>query len=1222
MFGEIFRFEVAHQLRRRATWLQFALVLGLFVLLTVATSFPGARSSGYFFNAPFAIASACIFGAFIGVVVTAGIAGDAAARDVQTRLAPLMYTTPVGKAAYLGGRFLGAFTVSALLLLAIPLAQALALLQPGLEPELIAPVTLASYALPYFILLVPTAFATCALLFSAAVLARRAMAAYVGAAFLGIAALFTNAFVAQIKGMWGLAKLLDPFPVSVMSELSGSLTPAQKNTWVLATDPSTLANRAVWIGVGCVVLAFAFARFAFGHEAEAGRRPWPWRARKADAAAAVAPDFADASRVEMLAPLPRAIAQRFDTRARLLQLRAATARAFGDIARSRGVYAVLAIALVVALTGPELMEHMGVPIVPVTGYIAQVLSGADDFFGFVAPLLCVFYAGELVWRERDAGIAALVDAAPVPDWLPLLGKGLGLGLALAAWQGLLMLAGITTQLLMGHHDLQPLLWLQILFGLGLPKFLLFGVLAIAVHVLVNQKFLGHLLALAAYAVMLFGPKFGLEHHLLRYATSPDWTFSDIAGFRGGLMPWAWFTLYWAGWALLLAMGTRLLWVRGVEGGTGARWRMAKARVTRPVLALASVAALVIVGAGGFIFYNTNVLNTYASESQLDQQRVDYERKYARYADLPQPTLAATKLDVELYPDQSRATVVGTHTFVNRTAKPIATLHVETSADVDTTALAFDRPARVVSDDAVLRHRIVQLATPLQPGEALDLAFTLSYGGHGFSHAGAHDAIAPRVSHFEEDWMPLLGYQRSREVNDSGARHKLGLPAKPEIPPLTDTAAINDLRGVERIQVDTTVGTVAGQTAVAPGRLRGEWSTGGRRHFHYITDQGMRGGYAIYSARYALYRTRWRDVPITVYYHPTHALNVARMARASQASLDDYTRRFGPYPARQLSLVESAAFEIGAHAHPTSIQYFEAFALMNPAADTRGIDFVSAVIGHELAHQWWGNQVTPASVAGAPFVAESLAWYSAYGVIARTAGPASLAALMDLFRESYLGPRARDGVPLLESADQFTGYRLGPFSLVALREAIGDAAVDRGLRNFFVRFKDGGAPLPTSLDLYAALREQTPPARRVLLADLLARNTFWDLRTRAASATRVGPAADDLWRVTLDLHVSKVSVDRKGAETPRPLVEPIELGVYAPYGPNDEPGKLLYLRKHRLRVGEQRVVLLVHGQPGRAGIDPRAVYIDTVQQNNVRAVVASGGTSTGASTGAGTTPGGP
>jgi hypothetical protein len=41
------------------------------------------------------------------MLVTAGIFGDAASRDVQTRMHALFYTSPLREAHYLGGRFLG-----------------------------------------------------------------------------------------------------------------------------------------------------------------------------------------------------------------------------------------------------------------------------------------------------------------------------------------------------------------------------------------------------------------------------------------------------------------------------------------------------------------------------------------------------------------------------------------------------------------------------------------------------------------------------------------------------------------------------------------------------------------------------------------------------------------------------------------------------------------------------------------------------------------------------------------------------------------------------------------------------------------------------------------------------------------------------------------------------------------------------------------------------------
>ncbi len=69
------------------------------------------------------------------VLVTAALAGDAATRDVQVRMEPLVYTTPVGKGAYLGGRLLAAFALNALVLLAVPAGLLLATFAPKMPPH-------------------------------------------------------------------------------------------------------------------------------------------------------------------------------------------------------------------------------------------------------------------------------------------------------------------------------------------------------------------------------------------------------------------------------------------------------------------------------------------------------------------------------------------------------------------------------------------------------------------------------------------------------------------------------------------------------------------------------------------------------------------------------------------------------------------------------------------------------------------------------------------------------------------------------------------------------------------------------------------------------------------------------------------------------------------------------------------------------------------------------
>ncbi len=136
---EIFRFEMTLQARRISTWFYFVVLLGFTYMMGTEEYVSNARNGGYFLNAPFVIASVATIGSMIGLLITASLAGDAGARDVQTRMHPLLYTTPVGKANYLRGRFLAAFILNLLILVAVPVGLVLAALVPRAEADLIGP---------------------------------------------------------------------------------------------------------------------------------------------------------------------------------------------------------------------------------------------------------------------------------------------------------------------------------------------------------------------------------------------------------------------------------------------------------------------------------------------------------------------------------------------------------------------------------------------------------------------------------------------------------------------------------------------------------------------------------------------------------------------------------------------------------------------------------------------------------------------------------------------------------------------------------------------------------------------------------------------------------------------------------------------------------------------------------------------------------------------------
>jgi ABC-2 type transport system permease protein len=1206
---EIVRFELVYQLRRKSTWLFFTLFM--FPLIGVTTeNLRNSSSDDILFNAPLPIAESSVIWSLVALLVLAAFAGDAATRDVSTRMEPLLRAAPIDGWACVGGRFLGVFLLAAMWLLIVPAVRIYAgLVHWGLEASDVGPFAWTPHVQSYFLLILPNVFVSTALMFALAALVRHALAAYVAAALLFIATQGA-VFVADTLGQWQLGSLLDPAGVAAIEWITATWSPIEVNEKSVSFEGALLLNRVLWLASACAALVLTVRRYAVAGDVGALR--W-WQRRRLPVTHPVA---SDADRVSVRAGADLAGAS-------VALERAASAppvpRAFGAAARLRQTLAItrdslramltvwtwllVPVFLIRVMATIDAIEGMGAGtmVLPTTDRILAPIETDAPPLALAILMFPVLLAGHLVWRERDANLDGLIDSTPVPSGIRFVGKLLALWLVMIALHVLLIVAGVVAQVSLGWYDLEPALYLK-LVALRLVDPLVYALFAMCVHVLVNQKHVGHILVLALIlAPRILAAQLGLEHPLVLLGSEPNWRYSPISGFGPFVAPVLWFELYWAAWAVLFAIVARLFWVRGAERGLGERLRVARGRLRGRTAGALVVALALVAAVGGYIFYNTNVLNDYQTSAERTMRQVEYERQFRRYLSAPQPQLTAAFLNVELHPDRREAEIRGVHRLVNRTARPIDTVHVAVSYAGETGAMEFDRPARaaLLADD--LGHRAYVLGQPLQPGDALEMSWLVRHRPRGFPAGDISTAVVENGSFLTmSDWVPHVGYLPVRELSDANLRRQNGLPERPPIPSLYDLEARRQSPNRGFIDLDVTIGTAAGQTAIAPGVLQREWTEGGRRYFHYRTDAPVGQGYALFSADYAVRKARWRDVELEVAHHPAHTLNVDRMIRGMQASLEQLSARFGPYPYKTLRFVEYPGEGGSLHAASATIWYRELFSLFDPEHDYRRLDLPFAVTGHEVAHQWWGGQ--GALVEGVAFLGESLAWYSALGVVEQELGAEQLDRLLAFMRETYLRLRPRAGVPLLRAFDSVLAYREGPFAMYALREYIGADKVDAALQQFREHYTSTEPPFATTLDLYAELQAVTPESLQYLLADLFERNTFWELRATEASARQM-PNGE--WEVTFQVDARKVAVDELGVETPYEMNDLIEVGVYAPAEPERGEtagaeagaGVPLYVAMHRIRTGPQTITITVPQRPARAGIDPRHLLIDVEPGDN-------------------------
>ncbi|MEG1118036.1 MAG: hypothetical protein RSE46_23580, partial [Janthinobacterium sp.] len=375
----------------------------------------------------------------------------------------------------------------------------------------------------------------------------------------------------------------------------------------------------------------------------------------------------------------------------------------------------------------------------------------------------------------------------------------------------------------------------------------------------NNKFIGYLLVILLMVAQMVLGMLHLEHNLYAFGGTPAIQYSDMNGYGHFLTGWAWFALYWSLFTVALVMLARAFWVRGLAAGWRARLRLARQRLQGRAGAALAVVLLCWAGTGGWIFYNTNVLNQYETSDVSMDKRARYEKLYKQYKDLPQLKITDIQADVDIYPEQRKVLIKGHYVLQNKTTQALDTLRIQLDPELETAWLNL--PAhKTVLDDKELGFSILKLAQPLAPGATLPLDFTVAVTHAGFTNSGAPDQVNLNGSFFNnQSFFPHFGYAQHMELTDRNERRKRGLGEPQRMAKLEDSAAYgNTVLGgdADWVHFDTTVSTSGEQTALAPGYLQASWEKDGRRYYRYKMDQPMMPFFAYLSARWDVNKGDW------------------------------------------------------------------------------------------------------------------------------------------------------------------------------------------------------------------------------------------------------------------------------------------------------------------------------------------------------------------------------
>ncbi len=1190
MFAKVAAFEFRYQLRQPAFWV-IAILFGLlgFGLIAAGENISIGGGGNTNLNAPFSLAITHMIMAVFFMLATTAIVANVVARDATTGFGPMIQSSQLTKFDYLYGRFAGAFAAVALCFFSVSIGTLAGTLMPWVDRETIGAFRPDHYAFAYLVLGLPAVFLTSAIFFALATVTRSMMATYVGVVAFFIVYLTLTSSLDRPEFREILA-WLEPFGLSAFGEVTRYWTPAERNTLMPQMQGVLLYNRLIWTGVGVVFLAAAYLLY---RPATRGAK-----LKKTEKLRALAEK--DAPNAAPSGPLA---APTYGLASGWTQLRKRTGFEMALIFKSPA-FAVLMVLGAFNAVGALLFagELFGAPTLLVTRTVIQLLSGA---FGLVSIIVAIYYAGELVWRDKERRTHEIVDATSTPDWTFLVPKVLGLTLVLVATLVIATASGIAVQLYKGEVGLELD---KYLFWYVLPEtisYALLAVLAIFIQAMSPNKFVGWAIMVVYLIATLVIAKIGFDHILYRYGQTPGVPLSDMNG-RGDFGTAAnWLYAYWTAFAVILMVVTYGLWRRGTETRFLPRIKRLPHRLMGPAGVLAAVALVAFVGLGGFVFVNTNVWNDYRTRDWNETRQADYEKTLLRFEDTPQPSIVSVKLDLDLDPHTPRLVTKGSYLIENRTGAPLGEMHIRWF-DPDLQVPRLDvQGATMAKEWDRFDYRIYRFATPMAPGERRTVSFETILTQKGFPNSGATTNLVDNGTFLNNAaFAPQIGMSRDGLLSDRTKRRKFGLPAELRMAKLEDTKAqAKNYIGADWVTADITVHTVADQTPIAPGYKVSDVTEDGRRTARFVTEAPILHFFSVQSAAYEVAQENYKGIDLAVYYQPGHERNVPRMIAAMKAGLDYFQPAFGPYQFRQARIIE---FPYGqfAQAFANTMPYSENLGFIADFRNPEKIDYVTYITAHELGHQWWAHQIVGGDMQGATSLSETLAQYSALMVMEKTYGPDNIRRFLKYELDNYLrsrGSERLEELPLYRVENQgYIHYQKGGSVMYLLRDQIGEAAVNTALKSLIDRFAFKGAPYPRSLDLVAALRANAPADKQALITDLFERITLYDVKVKDTTARRL---ANGKWDVAVTVEARKLYADGKGEETEAPLNETFDVGLFSA-----EPGKkafdetsVMAFQRRSLRSGTQVFRFVTNTKPAFAGVDPYNKWIDRNSDDNVKAV---------------------
>ena len=1042
MWYEIFKFEIHYRLKRPETYF-FFLFLFCFSLIGVDFVFQGIDLGPVKKNAPIVIAKS--MGAITGLslFIASMVMGVPVLRDFQYQIAGILYSHPISKKHYLIGRFLGSLVILLFIFSGILSGMILGETMPWITPNDYEVFHLQNYLQPFLWVALPIVLFGAILFFITGALSKKLLVVYTQGIFVFVLFMLTKAITNE-----SLQSILDPFSLTTLSEATKDWNNQQRNHQLIPMNGILLYRNLFWFFISICIGIYGYYKFKLNSLTNKAKK---LKKAKADHLKSFT--------------TPKITSLNFGTKSQIKQLLYSTWFYMKSIIKETSFIAIIICSFIIIIVNSvNLGTTYGVDSLPTSYLIVEELQEMSMYFFMI---LLIFYSAELMHKEKENHLNLIHDATPTSSFIIICSKYFALLGIYSILILCLIAAGVLFQTFSTYFQYDLHVYLTGFFLEIFPFLALYTLVAIFFQAVTNHKFLAIIFTLVLLITNVVINIFIIDHPLINFGGNTLVQYSEMNAYGHFLNSFLWIKTYWSFFGILLLIAAAIINYRGINNTLKKRWKTGVKELQKPIKHLSLVSFIFFIIIGVYIFYNTNIINSFWTPKAKETFRVSYEKNLKKFEYFNQPKIINTKLSVDLLPSKRSYTIKGEYLAINPYNTPIHQIHIQKYLDDDTQLkkLVLHKASQTDSTYKHYGYTIYKLSEPIKPGDSIKISFLQNHTPKGFKTGSPNTTLVHNGTFFNNEVLPSFGYHNKYELRDTDTRKQHGLSERKHKAKQNDKNELYNARtgsDSNGTLLDVIISTEAPQTAITSGRLIKKWTQNNLNYFHYKTPQPIINFYAFVSANYKQLQKQYtpkgnsKTVSLEIYHHDKHDYNTNRMLLGLQESLDYYSTNFGEYQYEQLRIAEFPRYREFAQSFPSVIPFSEALGFILAIDDKKDVDMSYYITAHEVAHQWWGLQLEAANVQGKNMILETLSQYSAMMVLKKKYGTKKLQQFLDYQLETYKTEKRKqkqEEVPLaLVTNESHIYYAKGAIAMYTLQQAIGETKVNKALRSFLQDWK--------------------------------------------------------------------------------------------------------------------------------------------------------------------------